>query len=230
MAIVKFGSTVIGVRGNLGGVVYTNGPSGPFVKPWRNPVKSQTTRAAAARRNLSPYGAAWSAMTSSDQDDWRTYALSPGELDYNSLGLQYWLTGYQWFVRANVRRAALGLALTETVPSASAVDPSAGTSLTATAGPPLNVDFTWTAGDVPAGHGALLYAAVHPTVGLATIPSTTALIWQPYEPAGTTTDISTAMAARFGTLQAGYSIFTAFRIVRADGVASAAANALVRIT
>lgn len=230
MAIVRFGTTVIGIRGTIAGVVFTQGHSGPYVKTWRRPRNQSTTIAADTKRAITKYGALWASMSSALRNDWKAFAAAPPELDFNSLGIQYWLTGYQWLVRANVRRDSLGLSETTTVPTASAVTAPASCTLTAVSGNPAIVDISWTAGDLPAGHGALCYFALYPTTGLQAFPGKGILIWAKYQPSGTTKDISTLILARFGNIPAHYSLFANLHCCRADGVRSLATPAIARVS
>jgi hypothetical protein len=169
-------------------------------------------------------------MSSSLQNDWVVFAAAPPELDFNSLGIQYWLTGYQWLVRANVRRASLGLANTTDVPAAVAVTAPATCTLTAVHGSPANVDISWTAGDFPAGTGALCYCAVYPTIGLQSFPGKGILTWAEFEPSGATKDISTEVDARFCNLAENWSIFARLYCCRDDGVRSLYTPSIARVT
>lgn len=230
MAIVRFGTTVIGIRGTLGGAVFTNGHAGPYVKTWRRPRNQTTAIAAIQKRNITPYGVLWSSMTTSLQNDWKAFAANPPELDFNALGLQYWLTGYQWLVRANIRRNSIGWANTTTVPANSAVTAPATCTLTTVAGNPINATVSWTAGDFPTGTGSMLQLATHPTTGLTSFPGRGILAWSTYMPAGTSHDISNAIVARFGNLPANWTLFGKLYTCRADGIRSLATPATVRIT
>jgi hypothetical protein len=230
MAILRYGTTVIGIRGTIAGCVFSQGHAGPYVKTWRRPRNQLTAIAATTKRNLTQYGALWASMASALRDDWSAFAASPPELDYNSLGIQYWLTGYQWLVRANVRRESLGLAVTTDVPASVAVTAPATCTLTAVSGSPANIDISWTAGDLPAGHGALCYCAVYPTIGLQSFPGKGIQTWAQYEPAGTTKDISTLVNERFCNLSKDWSIFANLHCCRADGVRSLATPAIARVT
>lgn len=230
MAIVRFGTTVIGIRGTIAGTTFSMGPGGPYAKAWRRPRNQSTDIAATSKRAITPYGALWASMTSALQNSWKAFGASPPELDFNSLGIQYWLTGYQWLCRANIRRASLSLANTTAVPTASAVTPPATCVLTAVAGPTLSAHLSWAAGAFPSGHGATLFMAAYPSKGLAAFPGKGIQVWSQYQPTGTTLDISTLVIDRFGNLPANWTLFARLYCVRGDGVRSSATPGQVRIS
>lgn len=230
MAIVRFGGNVIGIRGTIGGVVFSQTHSGPYAKVWKRPRNQSTPIAAASKRQITTYGTLWSNMTIGEQAAWSAFAAAPPELDFNSLGIQYWLTGYQWLVRANVRRELLGLAATTTVPTATPVTAPATCTLTAVNAGTLNCDVSWTADDIPAGHGAMCYIAVYPTTGLAAFPGKGLLTWSEFEPAGTSKDISVDVIDRFGNIPPNWSIFAKLHSCRADGIRSIATPGAARVT
>lgn len=230
MAIIRFGTTVIGIRGTIAGVTFSAGPSGPYAKTWRRPKNQTSAIAADTKRNITPYGALWSSMSTTLQNSWKSFAAAPPELDYNPLGIQYWLTGYQWLVRANVRRAALGLGPTTTVPLSLAVTAPATATLTAVAGDPANVDVGWTSGDFPTTFAAFGYFAIYPSTGLLSFPGKGLLAWAAYMPSGTSADVSTLINSRFGTLPVGYTLFLNLHRFRTDGVRSSATPAVAPVT
>lgn len=229
MAIVRFGTTVIGVRGTIAGTTFSMGPAGPYAKSWRRPRNQSTAIGATSRRAITPYGALWSSMSPTLQNDWKSFAASPPESDFNSLGIQYWLTGYQWLIRANIRRQALGLAPTTTVPTAVAVTAPLTCTLYATAGYVITATIAWSAGDFPTGSGAQLFLAQYPTSGLKSFPGRGLNIWSAYEPTGTSHDISSTVIARYGNIPANWTLFAKLFCTRADGVRSLATIGQVKV-
>jgi hypothetical protein len=197
---------------------------------WRRPKNQNTNVAATAKRQITEFGALWSSMSASLQADWTSFGASPPELDYNSLGIQYWLTGFQWLVRANVRRGLVTLTPTTTVPTNSAVTAPATCTITADAGPPLSVIVEWSQGDFPSYHSALIYLATYPSTGLQNFPGKGILVYTAYQPAGTSREIGVYATNRFGTIQPGSSIFCKLYSCRNDGVRSIATPAQCRVT
>jgi len=171
----------------------------------------------------------WQGMTQSERDDFDLFGLSPPELDFNSLGEQYYLTGWQWFVRINQRRQSMGLAPTTALPSDLGVSALSSITLAAAALPTGPVTIEWPAGELPAGYGSSLFMAAHPTLALKTMTSRLAQVWSQFEPAGTTADITASVLSRFGSLPAGYKLFAWCYRVREDGVRSPAATTTTEI-
>lgn len=120
MAIIKYAETVAGIRGTIGGITYSANKSGAYVKRWARTVNPRTYEQQIVRSQPALFKPYWDAMSDEDRAAWDAFAADPNELDYNSLGIQYWLTGWQWFVRANLRRASASLEITDTPPSGSA--------------------------------------------------------------------------------------------------------------
>lgn len=230
MAIVRFGTTVIGIRGTIAGVVFTQSPSGPVAKTWRRPKNQTTAIAASSRRAITPYGSLWAAMTTSLKNDWAYFAQHPPELDYNALGIQYWLTAYQWLVRINIRRASMTLAPSTAVPDPAAVTAPASATLTAASGNPATIIIHWPSGTFPGGHYPFLFLGAYPSTGLTKPPRSMRLVYSPIERPDTEKDISTLVKNRFGNIPAKWSLFANLHTIRYDAVQSIATPATCEVT
>jgi hypothetical protein len=103
MAICKFGSTVVGLRGTVGGMTFSAGKAGPYVRTWNKGSNPRSERQTAARSNLSDQAKLWASLSPGDQLLWRTWAALPAQEKRNSLGMPYYLSGYQWFTALNTR-------------------------------------------------------------------------------------------------------------------------------
>jgi hypothetical protein len=79
---------------------------------------------------------------------------------------------------------------------------------------------SWTAGDFPADHAAVLFLAAYPSTGLTNFPGKGLQLWTEFEPAGTSHDISAAVLARMGNLPARWMIFGRLHSLRDDGIRS----------
>lgn len=230
MAIVKFGPTVIGIRGTIGGMTFTGNKSGSFIKPWKKPVNQYTAKSQSLKSSMSRYGAAWSAMTPSLQADWNALGASPPELDYNSLGIQYWLIGFQWFVRINQRRESQGLSLDTAVPTSSAVTAPASLSISAASGDPCSIILTWPSGTFPNGFYPYIFFTAYGSSGLTKEPPGFILVWSLIERPDTTLDISSFVLSRFGNIPAGFSVFARVHRISHDQILSVPATAQARVT
>lgn len=148
MAIVLFSSLVDGVRGKVGGNVFSAALGGPYAKNWSRSTNPRVERARVVRATLGGLGAAWQGLTSTQRSDWDTFAAGDPEPTYNSLGEPVTLSGWNYFCRCNQRRAQLGLDVLAAAPtSAEAVQPIAvsGGSLDVNMIPIAHYTLTWTA-------------------------------------------------------------------------------------
>lgn len=230
MAIVKFGTSVVGIRGTLGGIVYSANSSGPHARIWSKGANPKSPRQSAIRGDISALGSLWAALTPAARATWTAFGLAPPEVDTNSLGELIYLSGWMWFVRVNQRRQAVGLATTSTLPTNSAVAAPATCTLTATALPGGAVTVGWTAGTFPAGYSATLELGTHPTAGLVAKTSGLMQIWTAQAPAGTSANISSYILARFGNLPAGWKLFASLYVLRDDGVRSTSTSTTAMVT
>jgi hypothetical protein len=104
MATVIFGSGVAGIRGKLGGAVFSANQSSCYVKQYVKPVYRHATMQLPIRAQLAKSSAEWTYLSNSDRTDWDNFAAAPNELDYDAWGNQIFLSGYYWFCRCQQRR------------------------------------------------------------------------------------------------------------------------------
>lgn len=103
MAIIKFGIAVTGIRGTIGGTVFSANATGPYAKLWSEGPQPRTNLQQTQRSILGSMGAYWLALSSAQRADWDTYAGLLAQRKTNALGEFYYCTGWNWFV-ANVRQ------------------------------------------------------------------------------------------------------------------------------
>lgn len=116
MAIVKFGPTVVGLRGTVGGLTFTAGKAGPYCRAFALGAQPRVTKQQTQRAYLSNQAAAWRALTGAQQTTWVTYAALPAQALINSLGETYYASGFAWFVKCNVRLKRMALAAVVNAP------------------------------------------------------------------------------------------------------------------
>ena len=230
MARIKLGQLVVGIRGTVGGVTYSANASGPHVRLWSKGPNAQTAIRAENLGRISGLGALWLSMTDGERADWTTFGLTPPEVDTNSLGELYYLTGWQWFCRVNRRLQSVGLATTTTLPTSSGVSAPPTATITASALPAGTVVVSWTGTPFPAGHSGLAYIGFHPTTGLAALTVGLKQLWAAHEPAGSSVDVTAAALARFGAVQATWKAFLRLHALRDDGVRSPATIASCEVS
>lgn len=109
MAIIKLGSLVLGIRGTVGGVVYSAGLGGPYARAWGRSSNPRAVLQQRSRAHLGGLPGAWQSVSASERSDWDVFAATDPEPTFNSLGEPVTLSGYNYFVRCNVRRLQVGL-------------------------------------------------------------------------------------------------------------------------
>ena len=108
MAIIKLGTTVVGIRGTVGGLTFSANKSGPYAKNWQIGPKTRTPAQTVQRNSLAEFASAWRDISGAQQIDWDTYAALPAQDLINSLGLPYSISGFNWFVKINTQLASAG--------------------------------------------------------------------------------------------------------------------------
>ena len=101
MARIKFGGTIAGIRGTIGGLTFSANGTGTYVRSWGKGSSKPTPFQAPERSNLGVLPAAWNALTDGEREYWSYWALLPAQERTNSLGDPYFLSGYQAFLWIN---------------------------------------------------------------------------------------------------------------------------------
>jgi hypothetical protein len=120
MARIQLGAPATGLRGTIGGITYSENGSGVYAKAWAQGPKKRTQAQQWLRSILSMGGGLWASLSGADRTAWKNFAKAPTEIDKDPWGIQYFLSGWQWFIRAQMRRVAVGLGPSATPPSAPA--------------------------------------------------------------------------------------------------------------
>lgn len=129
MAKVLFGEFVDGVRGKIGGLVWSANASGPYVKSLRTPVKASTIRRSAQQTLYSEMTEKWRALPQAKRDGWNTFAAAAAQDQTDSLGNTYSLNGFQWHSRINMWRRAIDSTWQTTYPTIAKPSTAAVTSI-----------------------------------------------------------------------------------------------------
>lgn len=230
MAIIKLGSTVVGIRGSIGGVTYSGNLSGPYAKAWGRSTNPRASLQQNARSSLGNLGAIWQGLSDTDRDDWNDFAATDPEPTFNSLGEPVTLSGYGYFVRCNVRLLKVGLPVITVPPTGGdAVVPSdvSVSTFTVQVGTP-QIELNWFPISSPVGVLLVLFLVVLPTGGTVYNPQRLSYIanytandssWDPYA----------AYAAVFGDTQIGWSVAGRVYSQNLGGLRSGPTELLTRI-
>lgn len=120
MARIQLGGTATGIRGTIGGVIYSENAAGLYARAWSQGPKRQSSVQQWYRAIFSQGQSIWSALSDAERLNWKTFAAAPTELDYDPWGVQFFLHSNQWYLRAQSRRVYAGLPVDVTCPSAPA--------------------------------------------------------------------------------------------------------------
>ncbi len=110
MAILKFGTLIVGARGTLGGATLSANKAGPYAKTWSKGSNPDTQLQAAHRSSMVRWAVAWRTLTDTQRTAWNTYAALPAQDLTNSLGETYSISGFAWYVRINMNLEQAGVA------------------------------------------------------------------------------------------------------------------------
>lgn len=108
-------SIIVAASGSFGGVVASNGRSGPYIRARVRPTNPGSPSQVNVRTIFTNLSIRWSLLTQDQRDAWTTYAINvPGT---NRLGDPLTLTGHQMYIRSNVPRVQAGLAQVDDGPT-----------------------------------------------------------------------------------------------------------------
>jgi len=110
MAIIRYGVAITGIRGSIGGTTYSANKSGPYAKAWGPAINPRTPLQSNERRVLSWVASEWRNITGVQRAGWDTWAALIGQVQTNSLGVAYYLSGFQWYVKCNINLELMGRA------------------------------------------------------------------------------------------------------------------------
>ncbi len=118
MAILTFAAPVSGLRGKVGGLVYSANQSGPYLKTFGKGSNPRSFIQTEQRGILVEFAQSWKSLTAGEQSGWDTYAAAAAQEKFNSLGESYFVSGFNWFVAININRKINGQAQLDTAPVA----------------------------------------------------------------------------------------------------------------
>lgn len=163
MAIIKIGAPLTGIRGTVGGLTFSANGSGPYVKQWSKGPFLQSDWQTPVRSVVGSLTEEWGDLTQNQRDDWDTWAAQPAQARTNSLGEEYFLSGYGQFIACNTRMLTMDHALQVTAPVGAY--PAAPTitvwTFLLSAGVPL-VNINYNVGTFPAGTAVVFFARYVP--------------------------------------------------------------------
>lgn len=116
MAKTKIAPPLAGIRGTVGGLTFSANKSGTYVKLWAPPSNPQTAPQSIERSYLAQMSNLWRALTAGQRTAWDTFAALGAQEQTDSLGEPYYLSGWLWFVKCNIRLLRVGRATISAAP------------------------------------------------------------------------------------------------------------------
>jgi len=202
MAKVLLAAPVTDMRGTVAGLVYSKNAAGNYVKAWTKPTDPTTPNQMQQRGFLARMGSRWRTLSSAEQGDWDTFAATPPETDYDSLGNSYLISGFNWMTRICTRRLRTGQAEDLIAPAATPTD--APTTFTMTLYPANGdadrAEMQYTA-DEFLTYYAILQVSLSPGLGSNVHTSRYLNCWEAPGLASTSTEFGAAYFSAFGDTQ-----------------------------
>lgn len=225
MAIVKFGATVVGIRGTIGGITYSASKAGPYVRGWSVGANPRATKQMTQRAYLSNQCAAWRALTGAQRTTWINYAAAPAQALTNSLGETYYASGFNWFTTCNTRLTRMGLANVVNAPVvARPAAPTGIVLLFYVTGSTTSGRVNWTSGQMT-GYNAVIEMQIFNSTGRSVASSGFKEVRLIVTPGAAGNTIETQYAAVFGATQLGQKAFVRVYRQTAEGDRSAPGTA-----
>lgn len=229
MARVQFAGILQGVRGTLGGVTFSAGKSGPYVRPWARGGQPQVWTQQFQRGIIGMTAESWRALSPSERAAWNAWAAEPEQEQTDVFGNAFYSSGYQWFSRVGVWLARMYSAFPTDPPiSARPAAPTLSDLVIYQSGgdPPV---LSWPANEFD-GYDLVVQAALVDSPVAATVSSSRFLEWYALPaPVGSESETLPELDQFVGDLQPGQQVSVrAFRQTD-DGQRSAAGTLLVEV-
>jgi len=108
MAKTKIAAPLAGIRGTVGGLIYSANGSGTYVRAWNPPTNPQTLNQMIERSYLARMSSLWNALSAAQRTAWDVFAALAAQELTDSLGQAYYISGWLWFVKCNIRLLRVG--------------------------------------------------------------------------------------------------------------------------
>lgn len=170
MARIKVASPIAGIRGTLGGLVFSRNQSGSFCRAWSRGANPRSATQQPTRLNLSTLPADWRALTQVQRDAWDTYAAAAAQEKTDPFGTAYYVSGWNWYVAVNQWRATVAQSAASAPPSSSTPAAPTITDLTIDEDPADTSSITFSGSPFSSAYG-VVYLAVGATPSALAMPT-----------------------------------------------------------
>lgn len=200
MAVVKFGTIVTGLRGTVGGIIFTAGKSGPYIRTWAKPSNPFSEKQSSIRSIMATVAAGWIALSSAQKTAWDVFAALPAQELTNSLGIGYYVSGFSWFVKLNVRLTRMGRTNLTAAPTGSRPTSPTISSITFKITGTTDSTITYPAVEFGPTYDLILGCRIIQTTGPTALAHNFAVILEEQVPGGTTVTFQDELEDYFGTI------------------------------
>lgn len=226
MAILTFASPVSGLRGKVGGNIFSANKGGPYLKAWSRGSNPRTFVQSGHRANFISFSTTWITLSQANRDSWDTYAALTAQDLINSLGETYSISGFNWFIRINLNRESFGDGLLSAAPTggtpATPIIQVVDAFSTAAAGV-TNIKLT--AGSPGLGERLAIKAEMAYGEGRQVLSQIRTFMLTQQQSIGTVNfGFKTELLEHFGTAQIGQKVFCSILHQSSEGRRSAPAN------
>lgn len=221
VAIVKFEAPVSGLRGTVGGVVYSANKSGPYCKRWASPPRPIREATAGQQGALGGMPAEWRAMSQALRDAWDVWAADADQELTNSLGEAYYVSGWCWFCKMNLHRLMVGRAVQTSVPTLAKPSSPSYTLILEETGGGANSRVTYTSGTFDPDLDLVLQVAMVSSQGRSVWPLPYPFIDSSQNPGATSHSFQTEIDEVYGRIVADQRGFAALYKQTSEGYRSA---------
>jgi hypothetical protein len=228
MSIVKFGSVIVGARGTAGGLTYSLNKSGPYVKGWARGSNATRPLQSVSRSTLATISALWRTIGSTLQAAWDVWAADAAQVRVNSLGEDYYLSGFQAFVGVNVNRATVARAVSTAVPTLTQPAAPSGLGATISAGAVADV-LTYAALTFGPDYDCVIEVVLANGEGSVVSPGGWRVLCGVQIPGGTSLTLTTYMTTRCGVQRVGQVAFLRVYKQNLEGYRSAAGSLRISV-
>jgi len=216
MAKIKFGATVTGVRGTIGGITFSSNGSTNYARIWRGGTNPRSVGQNIPRMIMGQLPAFWRALSSAQKLAWCTWAALPAQARTNSLGVTYYPSGWNQFYLVNARLIAAARSYSTSVPTSAVPAAPSLTALNAYTGASNDTEITF-AGTPFAGVDLIISGAIHSGEGVqAKTHNLLKIITDDRNPSSPFSFQSECEDA-FGNLSVGTHLFVGVSVQTTDG-------------
>lgn len=175
MAKIKVASPLSGIRGTLGGLVFSQNQSGTFCRAWSRGANVRSAAQQPPRIALATLPAEWRSLSQTQRDAWDTYAANSAQEKTGPFGDPYYVSGWNWFVAVAQWRATVGQSVASAPPSSSTPAAPTITALTIDEDPADTSSITFSGTPFSAAYGVVFLAFAAANSALA-MPTARALV------------------------------------------------------